>query len=128
LVGDGTYEGFVRATLADVPNAAPYSPSSYGYIVYQQSGNAVQKRTSDIMPGDIIELHDAKLKGHKGIHIYHQNVDTLVGIVSEFEPKKSKVRVFQANQHVGQQTVETVSYRLEDLKSGTVKILRALEA
>jgi len=52
----------------------------------------------------------------------------LVGIVSEFDSKKSKVRVWQANQHVGQQTVENVSYRLEDLKSGQVKVYRVLEA
>ncbi len=38
----------------------------YGYLVYMQNGPAVQKRASDIMPGDIVEIHDAKLKGHKG--------------------------------------------------------------
>jgi len=27
----------------------------------------------------------------------------VVGVISELEPKKSKLRVFQANQHVGQQ-------------------------
>ncbi|RDB14713.1 hypothetical protein Hypma_016405 [Hypsizygus marmoreus] len=127
LVGDGTYTGFVNAVLSEVPNAYL---SSYGYVIYVQSGTAVQKRVSEIMPGDIVILQDAKLKGHKGIHAYHQNVgvgEELVGVVSEFEPKKSKIRVFQANQHVGQQTVEAVSYRLEDLKSGTVKIYRVLE-
>ncbi|KAF5377964.1 hypothetical protein D9615_006705 [Tricholomella constricta] len=125
LVGDGTYDGFVHAVLSEVPNATlPISPASYGYLVYMQTGNAVQKRASEIMPGDIMVLQDAKLKGHKGLQTYHQSVgvgEQLVGVVSEFEPKKSKVRLFQANQHVGQQTVEAVSYRLEDLKSGTVK-------
>jgi len=82
------------------------------------------------MPGDVVTLFDAKLKGHKGLQIYSQHVgiaEPLVGIISEFEQKKSKIKVFHANQHVGQQTVESVSYRLEDLKSGTVKIFRALE-
>ncbi|KAF8157960.1 hypothetical protein B0H34DRAFT_706935 [Crassisporium funariophilum] len=137
LIGDGTYSGFVSAVLAGVPNAAPLAPSSthsnYGYLVYVQNGTAVQKRASDIMPGDIVEIFDGKLKGHKGIHMYHQNVggaggEVMVGIVGEFEAKKSKIRVFHANQHVGQQTVESVSYRLEDLKSGTVKVYRVLEA
>ncbi|KAG6919231.1 hypothetical protein DXG01_008027 [Tephrocybe rancida] len=131
LVGDGTYDGFIRTVLNEVPNAAmPTSNASYGYLVYAQTGSAVQKRASDIMPGDILVLQDAKLKGHKGLQSYHQNVgigQPLVGVVSEFEPKKSKVRLFQANQHVGQQTVEAVSYRLEDLKSGTVKVFRVLE-
>ncbi|KAG5646032.1 hypothetical protein DXG03_004634 [Asterophora parasitica] len=144
LVGDGTYHGFVYAVLSEVPNAVlPYSQASYGYLVYQQTGSSVQKRASEILPGDIMVLQEAKLKGHKGLQTYHQNVgvgEQLVGVVSEFEPKKSKIRLFQANQHVGQQvisarpnqrnttnassatqTVEAVSYRLEDLKSGTVK-------
>jgi len=132
LVGDGTYDGFVHAVLSEVPNAAlPSSPGSYGYVVYVQTGSAVQKRASEIMPGDVLVLQDAKLKGHKGLQSYTQTVgvgEQLVGIVSEFEPKKSKVKMFQANQHVGQQTVEAVSYRLEDLKSGTVKVYRVLES
>ncbi|KJA14491.1 hypothetical protein HYPSUDRAFT_208665 [Hypholoma sublateritium FD-334 SS-4] len=133
LVGDGTYAGFVQAVLAMVPNAAvgPNAAGEYGYLVYMQNGPAVQKRASDIMPGDIVEIHDAKLKGHKGLQTYHQNVggagEALVGVVGEFEAKKTKIRVFHANQHVGQQTVESVSYRLEDLKSGLVKVYRVLE-
>ncbi|KAF9261586.1 hypothetical protein L218DRAFT_973924 [Marasmius fiardii PR-910] len=132
LIGDGTYHGFVEATLREVPNAAPVTgPDSYGYLIYIQSGSSVQKRASEILPGDIVWLQDAKLKGHKGIQTYNQHVgsreEPCIGIVSEFEAKKFKVRVFQANQHVGQQTVESVSYRLEDLKSGVVKIFRVLE-
>lgn len=106
LVGDGTHAGFVDAVLAQVPNAALVLPPSYGYVIYVQAGPSVQKRASDIMPGDVVALYDARLKGHKGIHTYHQTVgapEPLVGIISEFEPKKSKIRVFQANQHVGQQ-------------------------
>ncbi|KZT19984.1 hypothetical protein NEOLEDRAFT_1141294 [Neolentinus lepideus HHB14362 ss-1] len=131
LVGDGTYAGFVDAVLSEVPNASEPSPPIYGYLVYSQTGSTVQKRVSDIMPGDILTAQDAKLKGHKGLQTYHQNVGTeelLIGVVTEFEAKKSKVRVFQANQHVGQQTVESVSYRLDDLKSGTIKVYRVLEA
>ncbi|KAF8547171.1 hypothetical protein OG21DRAFT_958184 [Imleria badia] len=144
LVGDGSHAGFVRAVLAQVPGvmypgagAAPIlsSDDDWGYVVYAQTGSAVQRRVSDILPGDVIAFSDAKLKGHKGLHAYTQTAGAgergggpLVGIVSEFEGKKSKVRVWQANQHVGQQTVENVSYRLEDLKSGQVKVYRVLEA
>uniref|UniRef100_A0A8H8CHM2 BBC1/AIM3 cysteine proteinase-fold domain-containing protein n=1 Tax=Psilocybe cubensis TaxID=181762 RepID=A0A8H8CHM2_PSICU len=135
LIGDGSYAGFVREVLAAVPNAAPAPTAAgepYGYTIYVQNGPAVVKRVSDIMPGDLVEIQDAKLKGHKGLQTYHQSVgaagETLVGVVGEFEAKKSKIRVFQANQHVGQQTVESVSYRLEDLKSGLVKVYRVLDA
>ncbi|KAJ7606540.1 hypothetical protein DFH06DRAFT_1275368 [Mycena polygramma] len=131
LVGDGTYTGFVNAALSEVPNAAHSPPPAWGHLIYSQAAGSVQKRLSDIMPGDIVALFDAKLKGHKGLATYSQTVgagEPLVGIVSEFEPKKSKIRVFQANQHVGHQTVEAASYRLEDLKSGIVKVYRVLEA
>ena len=109
LIGDGTYAGFITAVLAGVPNAAPISVASgeYGYLVYAQNGSLVQRRVSEIMPGDVVEIHDGKLKGHKGIQTYHQNVggsgEALLGVVGEFEAKKSKIRVFHANQHVGQQ-------------------------
>ncbi|KAI0927093.1 hypothetical protein AcW1_007558 [Taiwanofungus camphoratus] len=133
LVGDGSYLGFVTAVLSQVPNAAQPAPpfETFGYLTYAQTGSAVQKRASDVMPGDVIVLQDAKFKGHKGLQIYHQTVgvgEPLFAIVSDYEMKKAKVKVFQANQHVGQQTVESASYRLEDLKSGSIKIFRVLEA
>lgn len=106
LVGDGSYHGFLSAVLSQVPNALPPSASGYGYLIYAQTGAAVQRRVSDIMPGDVVALYDAKLKGHKGLTSYHQDVGTgepLVGVVSDFEAKKSKIKVFHANQHVGQQ-------------------------
>jgi hypothetical protein len=67
----------------------------------------VQKRASEIMPGDIIEVHDARFKGHRGLQTYQRTVggsgELLIGVVAEFDTKKSKIKVFQANQHVGQQ-------------------------
>ena len=104
IVGDGTSQGFVNAALAQVPRAWK---ASYGHLIYSQNGSSVLRRSSTIMPGDIIQLTEAKLKGHKGLQSYHQTAgtaqDPVVGIVSEFEGKKSKVKVFQANQHVGSQ-------------------------
>ncbi|KIK41035.1 hypothetical protein CY34DRAFT_86122 [Suillus luteus UH-Slu-Lm8-n1] len=129
LVGDGSYAGFVKAAFAQVPDAQRVSGEGedWGYLIYVQTAGSVQRRIADILPGDVIAFWDAKLKGHKGLHTYSQTVGAgenspLVGVVSEVESKKSKVRVWQANQHVGQQTVENVSYRLEDLKSGVVKV------
>jgi len=115
LIGDGTYAGFVRTVLADVPNAAQVTIDSgeYGYLIYSQNGGVVQKRASEIMPGDVVEIHDAKFKGHKGLQTYQQTVggsgELVSGIVAEFETKRSKIRVFQANQHVGQQVIIFVS-------------------
>ncbi|KAI0685295.1 hypothetical protein BC835DRAFT_1421378 [Cytidiella melzeri] len=133
LVGDRSYVGFITAVLNQVPNAAQPAPpyESFGYLIYEQAGPSVIRHTTDIMPGDIIVLQDAKLKGHKGLQSYNQTVgagEAVCAIVGDFEIKKSKVKAFQANQHVGHESVESVSYRLEDLKSGVVKIFRVLEA
>ena len=145
LVGDGSYLGFVTAVLSQVPNASHPAPpfDNLGYLIYMQTSGSVQRRVTDVMPGDLVVIQEAKFKGHKGLQSYHQTAgvgEPLYAIVSDYEQKKSKVRVFQANQHVGQQvglsprtercsthncrlqTVESVSYRLEDLKSGSVKV------
>jgi hypothetical protein len=114
LVGDGTYEGFVRAVLSQVPNAVVPAPQAYGYVIYVQSGTTVQRRASEIMPGDVVMLSDAKFKGHKGLQTYTQTVgagEPVLGVVSEFEVKKCKIRVFEANQHVGQQVSAYTSFR-----------------
>ena len=107
LVGDGTSRGFVMAALAQVPQA---SKASYGHLIYSQNGQTVLRRSSNIMPGDIIQLTEAKFKGHKGLQSYHQTAGTIqdpaVGIVSEFDGKKSKAKVYQANQHVGAQVCQ----------------------
>jgi len=133
VIGDGSYVGFVKSVLHQVPNAL-YPASSdapFGHLIYHQVGSSVHRRIGDILPGDIIVLQDAKLKGHKGIQSYHQTVgagEAVIAIIADYEVKKIKIRVLQANQHVGQQSVESTSYRLEDLKSGTALIFRVLEA
>ncbi|KAI0314153.1 hypothetical protein OF83DRAFT_470145 [Amylostereum chailletii] len=134
LVGNGSYAGFVHAVLAQVPNAAhpPAGSTEYGYLVYAQTGASVHARADEILPGDVVVLEEARLKGHKGLHAYTLNVGEPgvpgLGVVAEFETKKVKIKALQANQHVGQATVESVSYKLEDLKSGTIKVYRVLEA
>jgi len=115
LIGDGTYVGFVNAVLDRVPNASPVEEdaSSFGYLIYVQTGSSVTKRAADIMPGDVITLQDAKLKGHKGIHTYHQNVGEgtpVVAVIGEYEPKKSKFKAYQASQHVGNQVCHKMNH------------------
>ena len=122
VVGDGSYLGFVNAVLSQVPNASQPTDSldSFGYLVYSQSAAAVQRRVSDIMPGDVIVVSEAKFKGHKGLQSYNQTVGVgapLIGIISDFEAKKSKVKVYQANQHVGQQVRGLYLIALSELTS-----------
>jgi myosin tail region-interacting protein MTI1 len=111
VIGDGSAEGFVRAVLDHVPEALQ-NDSEYGYLIYSQNGTSVLKRASDIMPGDVIAIQDARFKGHRGLSAYSWHVGTgdvpLVGIIHDFEGKKSKVRVFQAAMHPNSYPVSSV--------------------
>jgi myosin tail region-interacting protein MTI1 len=106
LVGNGSYEGFVAEVLAQVPNASPpHAPGEYGFLVYAQTGAQVHTRLADIMPGDVVVLRGARLKGHKGLQSYNMSAGEsapCVGVVSEFDAKKVKLKALQANQRVGQ--------------------------
>jgi len=134
VIGDGSGDGFVNAALDMVPSALkPLSTHNYGYLIFSMSGSQLQRRTSDIMEGDIAVVADAEFKGRRGLVPYHMHVgsahDPLVGVVHEFEPKNSKMRVLTAGQHPNHYpTIESVSYRLEDMKQGSFKVYRIAQA
>jgi hypothetical protein len=107
VIGDGSGPGLVRTVLEQVP-AAVILPDTevsdagqveYGPVIYVQNGPSVQKRASDIMPGDIVTIRQAKFKGHRGLTGYSTIVDFAVGIVNEFEEKRGKLKIWQAALH-----------------------------
>jgi hypothetical protein len=106
LVGNGSYEGFIAEALSQVPNALPpHNPGEYGFLIYAQTAAQVHTRLTDIMPGDVVVLDGAKLKGYKGLHTYSISAGEgapCMGVVSEFDVKKLKLKALQANQRVGQ--------------------------
>lgn len=118
VIGDGSGPGFVRAVLEQVPSAlAPYSSSGsteYGPVIYLQTGPSVQRRASDIMPGDIATITEgAKFKGHRGLTGYSTTTPApIVGVVHEFEEKKGKVKVWQASMHANQYPVSVMTQHL----------------
>jgi hypothetical protein len=101
VIGDGSSLGFLQQVLSTVPTA---STESLGHVIYAQTGTSVTRRAGDIVPGDIIALYDAKMKGHKGFAGYSIVVgsadEPLLGIVSDFSAsgKRVKVKVFAVNQ------------------------------
>lgn len=107
VIGDGSGPGFVHTVLEQVTAAVTILDTEiddagqveYGPIIYVQNGPSVQKRASDIMPGDIVTIRQAKFKGYKGLTGYSTTVGFIVGIVNEFEDKKGKVKVWQAALH-----------------------------
>ncbi|EJU03306.1 hypothetical protein DACRYDRAFT_78214 [Dacryopinax primogenitus] len=134
VIGDGSGDGFVHATLDMVPSARkPVSPHVYGYLIFSMSGPSLQRRTSDIMEGDVAVIADAEFRGRKGLVPYHQHVgslaDPLVGVVHEFEPKNGKMRLLTASVHPNHYpTIESQSFRLDDLKQGFFKVYRVAQA
>jgi hypothetical protein len=100
LIEDGGYVRSVNAVLVRVPNASPVEegPSSFGYLIYAQTGSSVTKRIADTTFGDTIILQDAKLNGHKGVCTYHQNIVegspavAVIGEYSQRSPRSGRIR------------------------------------
>jgi myosin tail region-interacting protein MTI1 len=103
VIGDGSSTSFLLIVLSSVSGT---STTSLGHLVYAQTGGAVQRRLGDIMPGDVVALYDARFKGHKGglgLGAYSASwgskEEPVLGIITEFEGKKNKIRAFAVNQH-----------------------------
>nr|ODN93909.1 hypothetical protein L203_00077 [Cryptococcus depauperatus CBS 7841] len=120
--GDGSPENFVVTALV---NARIDRPSEgWGQVIFEQEAGSIIRKYDEPRPGDIATFYDAKLKGKKGLHTYSQHVgsveDPLVGVVSDFEERKHKLRVLQVERGIP----DEVSYRCEDLKSGKIIVYR----
>ncbi|KAH8085720.1 hypothetical protein HD553DRAFT_271152, partial [Filobasidium floriforme] len=119
VLQDGSSRAFVWAALAD---AGIDANVGFGTLIWEQEGSTQHKRYDDIRVGDVVVLHDAKLKGKKGLISYQQQVgsveEPMFCICSETESKKNKCKVWQ----VERGHITTESYRLEDLQSGLVRV------
>lgn len=91
-------------------------------MVHEQEAQSVQVRLDEIRAGDVIVLHDVKLKGRKGLTSYTQQAgsvqEPLFAICVETEGKKNKIKVWQ----VEKGKPEHESYRLDDLQSGLIRV------
>ncbi|KAK9370091.1 hypothetical protein V1509DRAFT_618500 [Lipomyces kononenkoae] len=128
-VGDGSAFGFVRAAVAQLPDALQSAGTrSYGAVVYSNLANASVTQVDEIKPGDIISFRNGKFQGHKGG--LHQKYSLEVGkpdhcaIVQEWDGTKKKVKVLEQPNEKGR--VRAESYRLGDLKSGEVIVFRVV--
>ncbi|KIR80880.1 myosin I binding protein [Cryptococcus gattii E566] len=122
--GDGSASGFVAVVMDNAGVPRP-SGNAWGQVIFEQEAGSILRRYDEPRPGDIAAFYDAKLKGKKGLHTYSQHVgsveEPLVGVISEFEDRKHKLRVLQVERGVP----DEVSYRCEDLKGGKVVVFRA---
>ncbi|KAF4632275.1 hypothetical protein G7Y89_g5862 [Cudoniella acicularis] len=129
VVGDGTPHGLIQELLKPFSNALrPVGARAYGAIVYGNLANASTQQNDEIRPGDIITFRNTKFQGKHGpMHAkYSMEVGKPdhVGIVSEWDGTKKKVRAWEQARE--SKKVKLESFKLDDLRSGEVKIWRIM--
>lgn len=129
IVGDGTPQGLVAELLRPFKEALrPVGTRAYGAVVYSNMGNASTQQHDVIRPGDIMSVRNAKFQGKHGpMHAkYSAEVGKPdhVGVVAEWDGTKKKVRVWEQGRE--SKKVKLESFKLDDLRSGEVKIWRVV--
>ncbi|TGJ83706.1 hypothetical protein E0Z10_g5081 [Xylaria hypoxylon] len=129
VVGDGTPQALVHELLRPLKEALlPVGTRAYGALVYANLANAATQLNDEIRPGDIISIRNAKFQGKHGpMHAkYTMEVGKPdhVAIVAEWDGTKKKVRAWEQGRE--NKKVKQESYKLEDLRSGEVKIWRLM--
>ncbi len=129
VVGDGTPHALVYELLRPFKDALlPIGTRAYGALVYSNLANASTTQNDEIRPGDIISIRNAKFQGkHGAMHAkYSMEVGKPdhVAVVSEWDGTKKKVRAWEQGRESKKVKVE--SFKLDDLRSGEVKIWRVM--
>ncbi|KAL7925743.1 hypothetical protein ACQKWADRAFT_310033 [Trichoderma austrokoningii] len=129
VVGDGSAQSFVLEMIRPLEDALwPISTRSYGALVYANMANASTQQHDAIRPGDIITIRNAKFQGKHGP--MHAKYSAEVGkpdhvaVVAEWDGTKKKVRAWEQGRDG--KKVRQESYKLDDLRSGEVKIWRVV--
>ncbi|KAJ5018771.1 hypothetical protein K4K57_003583 [Colletotrichum sp. SAR 10_99] len=129
VVADGTPQGLVLELLKPFNDVlAPIGTRAYGALVYSNMANASTQQNDQIRAGDIISIRNARFQGKHGpMHAkYSMEVGKPdhVAIVSEWDGTKKKVRAWEQGRESKKVKVE--SFKLDDLRSGEVKIWRVM--
>ncbi|KAI1817469.1 hypothetical protein GGS20DRAFT_532282 [Poronia punctata] len=129
VVGDGTPHALVHELLRSFPEAlVPVGSRAYGALVYSNMANAATQLNDEIRPGDIMSIRNAKFQGKHGpMHAkYTMEIGKPdhVAIVSEWDGTKKKVRAWEQGRE--NRKVKQESFKLDDLRSGEVKIWRVM--
>ncbi|KAH7263131.1 hypothetical protein BKA59DRAFT_44728 [Fusarium tricinctum] len=129
IVADGTPQGLVLELLRPYKDALPpVGTRAYGALVYSNMANASTQQNDVIRAGDIITIRNAKFQGKHGP--MHAKYSAEVGkpdhvaVVFEWDGTKKKVRAWEQGRESKKVKVE--SFKLDDLRSGEVKIWRVM--
>jgi len=129
VVGSGEPQALVLELLKPLTGALlPVGTRSYGALVYANLANASTQQYDEIRAGDIITLRNTKFQGHRGP--MHQKYSAEigkpdhVGVVVDWDGTKKKVRAWEQGRE--NKKVKLESFKLDDLRSGEVKIWRIM--
>jgi hypothetical protein len=129
IVADGTPQGLVHELLRPLKDAlVPVGTRSYGALVYANMANASTQQNDVIRAGDIISIRNARFQGKHGPMHAKYSVEVgkpdHVAIVAEWDGTKKKVRAWEQGRE--SKKVKLESFKLDDLRSGEVKIWRVM--
>lgn len=129
VVGDGTPHGLILELLKPFAAALPpVGTRAYGAVVYGNLANASTQQNDEIRPGDILTLRNARFQGKHGpMHAkYSMEVGKPdhVAVVAEWDGTKKKVRAWEQGRE--SKKVKLESFKLDDLRSGEVKVWRVM--
>jgi hypothetical protein len=129
VVADGSPHGLVHEMLKPFKDVLlPVGTRAYGALVYANIANASTQTNDEIRPGDVISIRNAKFQGKHGPMHAKYSMDVgkpdHVGIVAEWDGTKKKVRAWEQGRE--SKKVKQESFKLDDLRSGEVKIWRIM--
>lgn len=129
VVGDGTPQSLILELLRPLKDALwPVGTRAYGTLVYANMGNASTQQNDVIRPGDILSIRNAKFQGKHGPMHAKYSIDVgkpdHVAIVAEWDGTKKKLRAWEQGRE--NKKVKLESFKLDDLRSGEVKIWRVV--
>ncbi|KAL2204841.1 hypothetical protein CC79DRAFT_921251 [Sarocladium strictum] len=129
VVGDGTPQGLIYELLKPYRDVLlPVGTRAYGALVYSNMANASTQQHDVIRAGDIISIRNAKFQGKHGPMHAKYSVEVgkpdHVAVVAEWDGTKKKVRAWEQGRE--SKKVKQESFKLDDLRSGEVKIWRVM--
>lgn len=130
-VGSGDAAALIAECTRSLDGAlGPIGTRSFGVAIYTNIGNASVNSIDEILPGDVLHFRNAKLQGHKGAMKSKYAVEVgkpdHCGVVVEWDGTKKKVKVLEQVPHGKGAKVTANSYKLNDLKSGEIKVFRVI--
>ena len=129
VIGDGSPNALVLELMSVFPDILlPVGLRAYGALVYANLANASVRQFDEIRPGDIVTFRNARFQGHRGtMHSKYSNEigrPDHVGVVIDWDGTKKKIRAWEQGRE--SRKVKSESFKLGDMRSGEVKVWRAM--